>query len=145
MFNGWQDPWFAFWNWHLHVQYIAWARLESTWQDCFFVIWHKKVSRRVKWLFDLLFQCICVAMSVNARNLILYCCCCSHPATAEAETRRLLVPSCWERPPTLQAAQAPRASDMVRPLPSSGASKTVMPRRKVSSWKLRCACLYSCD
>lgn len=36
-------------------------------------------------------------------------------------------------PPMLQAAQAPCASEVVRLHPDLGISKTVMPRRKVSS------------
>lgn len=57
--------------------------------------------------------------------------------------RRPLVTSCWETPPTPQAAQAPRAGEGVRPLLCLGVSETVMLRRKVSSRRLRLACLCS--
>lgn len=51
----------------------------------------------------LLFQCVCVAMSVNARNLFLAAAA-RPPATAEARRGRSV-------PTALQATRAPRASE----------------------------------
>lgn len=83
---------------------------------------------------DLLFQCVCVAMSLSARILLLL----PLPASNHRGSER--APPC---PPLLgtaysgQAAQAPCASEAGWLLPSSGISETVMPRREVSSQMLR--------
>lgn len=59
---------FFFWKWNWNVQCIPWTWLWSTWQGRF-VTWQKSEVQPCKMTICSVFQCICVAVSVNARIL----------------------------------------------------------------------------
>lgn len=135
-FNWWQDPWFVFLKLKSKCSLHHLGLTPEHLAKLVFVTWQKHDAQPCKmtvWSAFSVCSCGDAWKCQSPLTLLLLL----PPATAEAVMRCLLAASCWERPTTPQAVQAPSASEVVWQRPSPGISKTVRPKRKVSSNTLR--------